>query len=459
MKFTHQMIAAAASALLAGSAAAVATPDEIKQLGTTLTAWGAEKAGNKEGTIPAYAGGLTKTPAGVSVPADGKLPNPYASEKPLFSIDAKNVQQYTDKMTAGEIELIRRYPGYRLDIYPTHRSFPEMSKTHQQNAIKNAANPECKTTADGTGLRGCWGGVPFPVPKSGIEVMWNHNIRWRSTYEYRAESRLVGASGETLLNQSQAYCEYPYWEADFTPYEGGGQYLQRFVNVSIGPARDAGNVSMIFFPLQNDTMDQRTWSYTPGQRRVRLAPEFSYDTPSAQMGGAMNYDEIGLFAGKMDRYDFKLVGKQEKYVAANAYNIVFGKDRAAILGKQFVQPAVSRFELRRVWVVEATLKAGKRHVAPRRTFYIDEDSWTALAAEVYDSSGKLTRVQEGYSLTDYTSGTWLSASFFSSYDLPKAQYAAVNLVGIMDGGFYHKLAARRPDRSLTPESLAASGLR
>ncbi|MES2258416.1 MAG: DUF1329 domain-containing protein [Pseudomonadota bacterium] len=458
MKLTHQMIAAAVALLAAGSAAAVVTPDEAKQLGTTLTAWGAEKAGNKDGSIPAYTGGLTKTPAGVSVPADGRLPNPYASEKPLFSIDAKNVQQYADKLTPGEIELIRRYPGYRLDIYPGHRSFPEMSKEHQQNSIKNASNAECKTTPDGTGLRGCWGGTPFPVPKTGSEAMWNHLVRWRSTYEYRGESRLVGAGGETLLNQSQAYVEFPYWEPDVKAYDGAGQYLQRFVNVSIGPARDAGNVSMIFFPLQNDTMDQRTWSYTPGQRRVRLAPEFSYDTPSAQMGGAMNYDEIGLFAGKMDRYDFKLVGKQEKYVVSNGYGVIFGKNHA-MLGKQFLAPEANRYELRRVWVVEATLKAGKRHVAPKRTFYIDEDSWTAVAAEVYDNSGKLSRVQQGYSVTDYTTGTWLSASFFTSYDLPKAQYAAVNLIGIMDGGFYRKLAARRPDRALTPESLAASGLR
>jgi hypothetical protein len=459
MKPMHRFIAGAVLAMFAGGAGAAANPEELKQLGTTLTAWGAEKAANKDGTIPAYTGGLTQTPAGVQVPKDGRLPNPFASEKPLFSIDAKNVDKYADKLTVGQLDLIKRYPGFRLDVYPGHRTFPEMPKTLQQNAIRNAGSADCKTTPDGTGLRGCWGGTPFPLPKTGYEAMWNHIVRWRPTFEYRAESRLVSPSGETVLNQSQAYVEFPYWEADFKPYEAGGQYLQRFVNMSIGPARDAGNVSMVFFPLQNDNIDQRTWSYTPGQRRVRLAPEFSYDTPSAQMGGAMNYDEIGLFAGKMDRYDFKLVGKREKYVPANNYDIVFGKNRAAILGKQFILPEANRYELRRVWVVEATLKAGKRHVAPKRTFYLDEDSWTAVAAEVYDSSGKLARVQEGYSLTDYTAGTWISASFFASYDLPKGQYAAVNLIGIMDSGFYRKLPQRRPERSLTPESLASSGLR
>ncbi|WP_083684350.1 DUF1329 domain-containing protein [Massilia putida] len=457
MKLNHRMLAAAVAALVGGGAGATATPEELKQLGTTLTAWGAEKAGNKDGSIPAYTGGLTKTPAGIT-PAP-KLPDPYVGEKPLFSIDAKNAQQYADKLTPGQQELIRRFPGYRMDIYPTHRSFPEMPKAIQQASIKNAANPECKTTPDGVGLRGCWGGVAFPIPHNGYEVMWNHVARWRATSEYRAESVLVSPSGETLLNQSQAYSDYPYFDSDVSRYEGAGQYFQRFVNLSLGPARDAGNVTMVFYPLQSDQMDQRTWSYTPGQRRVRLAPEFAYDAPSAQMGGAMNFDEIGLFSGKMDRYDFKLVGREEKYVPSNTYALLFGTNKAKILGKQYINPDVMRFELRRVWVVQATLKPGKRHVAPKRTFYIDEDSWTVLATEVYDSSGKMTRVQHSCSLPDYTTGTWISASFFISYDLPKSQYAAVNLIGITDGGFYRKLNERRPERSLTPESLASSGLR
>jgi hypothetical protein len=457
MKLTHHLFAVAVTTLAVGNAAAAATAQEVKQLGDTLTPWGAEKAGNKEGTIPAYTGGLTKIPAGIT--AAPKLANPYAGEKPLFSIDAKNVQQYADKLTPGAQELIRRFPGYRMDVYPGHRSFPDMPKAIQQASIKNAGNAECKTTPDGVGVRGCWGGIPFPLAKTGNEVMWNHVARWRSTDEYRAESRLVTASGETLLNQSQAYVEYPYYDPDVKPYEGAGQYYQRFVNLSIGPARDAGNVSMVFYPLQIDSSDQRTWSYTPGQRRVRLAPEFSYDTPSPQMGGAMNYDEIGLFSGKMDRYDFKLIGKQEKFVPANGYDFTFGQNRSAILGKQFILPQAMRYELRRVWVVEATLKAGKRHVSPKRTFYVDEDSWTAVAAESYDGSGKLFRVMEGHSMPDYVNGTWISNSVFTSYDLPKGQYAAVNLIGIMEGGFYRHLSERRPERSLTPESLASSGLR
>ncbi|MES2258394.1 MAG: DUF1329 domain-containing protein [Pseudomonadota bacterium] len=454
----NKTIAALALAMLATGVHAAVSPDEAKQLGASLTPWGAEKGGNKDGTIPPYSGGLAKAPPGVTA-TGGRLANPYAAEKPLFSIDAKNHAQYADRLTAGAIELLKRYPTYRIDVYPSHRSFPEPPKAMQEASIRNARNAECKLSPDGTGVRGCWGGVPFPMPKSGSEAMWNHTARWRVTNEFAGESWLVNSAGETLLNQSRAYNEYPYYADGVQPYQGAGQYYQRFQNTVIGPARDAGNVSMIFYPLEYDKTDQRTWSYTPGQRRVRLAPEFSYDTPSAQMGGAINYDEVGLFAGRADRFDFKLVGKAEKYVNANSYAILFGSQRSAILGKQHLVPDAQRWELRRVWIVEAVRKPSARHIASRRVFYLDEDSWAIVETEAYDNANKLYRVQHSFTAPDYTSGAFMTGSFFAGYDLPKQQYVAVFLMGTLASGYYRTLAERRPEKTLTPESLAASGLR
>jgi hypothetical protein len=459
MKFHRQWMASAVVVTMTGSAGAVhaaVSVDEAKLLATTLTPWGAEKTGNKDGTIPPYTGGLTKTPPGVAVMKD-RLANPFASEKPLFSIDGKNYQQYQDKLGEGSIELLKRFATYRIDVYPTHRSYPAPPQAVQDAGLRNATNPDCQLTADGTGIRGCWGGTPFPIPKNGAEVMWNHQLRWRSTNESEAESRLVTQTGETLLNQVYTYADFPYFDAE--PYKGAGQYYMRFQSATLGPARDVGNLSMVFYPLQNDTQDQRVWSYTPGQRRVRLAPEFAYDTPSPQMGGAINYDEVGLFAGKMDRYDFNLLGKKEKFVPANSYNFIYGTDRAALLGKRHLTPEATRWELRRVWVVEATLKPGKRHLAPKRVFYIDEDSWTIVAADAYDSSGKLSRVQQGFSVADYTKGAWISGSSFASYDMPKDQYVAVYMIGIKNGGYWRHLDQRRPERAMAPETLAASGRR
>ena len=60
--FRKTLIVTALAALFSNGASAAVSPDEAKQLGTTLTAVGAEKAGNTDGTIPEYAGGI-KPPA------------------------------------------------------------------------------------------------------------------------------------------------------------------------------------------------------------------------------------------------------------------------------------------------------------------------------------------------------------------------------------------------------------
>ena len=57
--------------------------DEAKAARHHADRVGAEKAANKDGTIPAYTGGLTTAPAGFKT-GDGIRPDPFAAEKPLY---------------------------------------------------------------------------------------------------------------------------------------------------------------------------------------------------------------------------------------------------------------------------------------------------------------------------------------------------------------------------------------
>ena len=101
MKFLVKSAAVALAITGCLSASAEVSPDEAKQLSDTLTPWGAEKAGNKDGSIPAYTGGLTKPPASYDPAKKGMLPDPFADEKPLYSVNAKNMAQYADKLSEG----------------------------------------------------------------------------------------------------------------------------------------------------------------------------------------------------------------------------------------------------------------------------------------------------------------------------------------------------------------------
>lgn len=103
---------------LGGMPGAVAA--DLAQL-DTLTPSGAEKAGNKEGTIPAWQGAEAPLPGWEW----GKLRQEYwkhKDEKPLFTIDASNVDKYASKLSLGQQAMIKQTKDYRMDVYPSHRT-------------------------------------------------------------------------------------------------------------------------------------------------------------------------------------------------------------------------------------------------------------------------------------------------------------------------------------------------
>ena len=90
MNYKKYLLSIAVSYAVAAQGFA-ASADDARQIGSTLTEFGATIAGNADGSIPAYdpAKALTKPPAGYSPrQAGGGFPyvDPYAADKPLFSI-------------------------------------------------------------------------------------------------------------------------------------------------------------------------------------------------------------------------------------------------------------------------------------------------------------------------------------------------------------------------------------
>jgi hypothetical protein len=449
MRFQKSLTIAAMALAVGSLAHAAVTPDEAKKLGTTLTPIGAEKAGNKDGTIPEYTGGLTTPPAGFKA-GDGIRPNPFASEKPRLTVDAKNMAQQADKLTEGTKALLQKYPTFRLDVYPTHRTvaFP---KFVTDNTAKSAT--QAKTTNEGRSIEGAHAGFPFPMPKDGYEAMWNHLVRFNGqAYESKYRNINVDASGRpTLATEGNSVQEYPFWDAGKTSAET----YWRIKLTYTGPARRAGEALLIVDPLDIGSKDRRAWSYLPGQRRVKVAPDLSHDTPNPGTAGGNTFDDIFIFNGSMDRFNFKLVGKKEIYVPYNAYAAVYQAKQADLLKPNHLNPDLVRWELHRVWVVEATLREGKRHVYSKRVFYLDEDSWAALASDEYDARGQLYRAGFAYMAPSYD----LPAPYtdmFSHYDLVSGIYSLTGFIAETGGLRHTKPLA---DREWTADSLAGTGIR
>lgn len=436
------------------TAYAAATPDEIKRLGSTLTLVGAEKLGNADKSIPEYTGGMTTFPAGFQKDPNAH-PNAFPKEKPLFSITSKNLAQYESKLSAATKELLTKYSSYRVDVYPTHRT-AALPTLVQENTVMNAAT--AKTNNDGLGVANALPGIPFPIPHTGNEAMWNHLLSYRGqAIKTKYDAITVDAAGKaTLVTTGELTLEYPIYDPKrTTPVSDSDVYFKLKVNY-VEPARRSGEAQMLVDAVNPIANPRKAWQYLPGQRRVKLAPDLAYDTPNPGASGQGTFDDIFIFTGAMDRYDFKLVGKKELYIPYNTFKISYMQKSDNVLLPNHRNPDFERWELHRVWVVEATLKPGKRHIYPRRVFYLDEDTWLAVASDEYDARGQLFRAGFSDVCPNFEVG---SAMIMGSlmYDFIVGGY---NMQGANMGSYIgFKKVAPLPANEWSPEALAGSGLR
>lgn len=386
-RLTALLTVLASSLLIAQGAVAAVSPDEAAKLKTTLTPLGAERTGNAAGTIPAWDGGYTK--ADPNYKDGGKRSDPFANEKPLYTITAQNMGQYADKLSEGIKAMLKKYPdSYHLDVYPTHRTAAAPQWVYD-NTFKNATTGKLVQNATGAEPQNAQGGIPFPIPQNGAEAIWNHLTRWRAaSWHTDFTQYLVTSDGKPVLtNDSRADYQMPWYLSDGQGKDGV-YWSIRMIND--GPPLRAGEA--ITGRENVDSDRTAVWTYLPGQRRVRRLPNGCCDTPTPATAGVMSFDELYVFNGRIDRFDWKLVGKKELYIPYNSNKVFTAANPTDLLGAHHLNPASIRWELHRVWVVEATLAAGKRHVMPKSTYYLDEDTWAAVLGERYDAQGQLAKV-------------------------------------------------------------------
>ncbi len=413
--------AAVFAALLAGAGVARAelTPAELAKLGSTLTPLGAEAAGNAAGTIPAWTGGL-KTPPVQGYKPGVSYPDPYAGDKPLFTITPANAEQYKEHLTPGQLAMLHKYPDYKLVVYPSHRSaaFP---KGHYDETLAAAA--KAKLAEGGNGVLGANGGIPFPIPKNGQEAIWNHLLRYHgNAFATTWTGGAVQQNGSFTPMRTTFELDYSYGNLDKSAAQRTPNRVFNFMQSFSSPPRLAGTIMLVYEPLDQVKEPRTTWIYSPGQRRVRLAPEVGYDNPANSTDGLNTNDDFNMFNGAIDRYDWKLVGKQEIYVPYNSYGLM-SRDlkHADVVKPGHINQDLARYELHRVWVVEAAVKPGKRHLYAKRTFYIDEDSWAVVLTDRYDARGQLWRVGEAHSIMLYDMPLYLQTTE-AHYDLLSGRY-------------------------------------
>ncbi|MGL1956218.1 MAG: DUF1329 domain-containing protein [Colwellia sp.] len=427
---------------------------EADKLGKELTPMGAVKAANKDGSIPEWTGGITKVPAGYS--AGDHHPDPYPNDKIKYTITAQNVEEYKDILTPGQLKLFSSYPKtFTMNVYQTRRSasFP----AHVYQAVKDNST-RAELVENGNGISNAAVGIAFPIPKTGLEAIWNHILR------YRGES-LIRQGGQAAPTASGSYTYVGFDDQLLLPYNVKGvtpaelektNILFKFKQKVTEPARLAGTALLVHETMDQIKTPRQAWTYNTGQRRVRRAPNVAYDAPGSASDGLRLTDDFDMYNGAPNRYNWTLKGKQELLIPYNDYRLHSDKVKYDdILQAGHINPDLVRYEKHRVWVVEANLKSETRHTYKKRVFYIDEDSWQVAVSDIYDNRDELYRIAVAHGLNYYEVPTqWSTLEVY--HDFQSRRYIAM---GLDNEAKMYDFSVPLKDKSFTPSALRREGRR
>jgi len=386
-------------------------PEKVPTLGEELTPFGAVRAGNRTRAIPPWTGGLTKLRAD-AVPGRTQ-PDPYDEDTRWFTVEPADLERYKIRLSAGLQALLQKYPAFEIPVYPTRRSAAAPQRVYEAS-LENAKR--AKLGENGLALSGAAVGVPFPIPANGVQAMWNHILRWRG--------ETISRTGTTILPEpTGALSQSMYREEILSGYAAGQEgrplYYRR---TTLSPKAEAGTTLLLQGTLNPIQAGFAAW-YRAGEtgKPVR-ANDYVYDRPDPATGGIRTADMLDMFSGPLDRFDFTLVSRREMYVPYNANRMnAAGLTPADLLWATHPNPQFLRYELHRVWVVEAKLKPNFRHALPERTYYLDEDSWQIVMADHYNANGDLVRYAEAHNVA-YPLVPAFAPAMEITYDLEGGRY-------------------------------------
>lgn len=399
--------------LLVGSVSS-ATADSIDW--SQRTPFGAPLAGNEAGTIPAWEGGISAPIAGYAGPGS-MHPDPYAEDRVLYTVRADNLDQHAERLSPGLQAMLQRYPSFALPVYPSRRSHAAPQWVYD-NTKQNATT--ARLSDDGNGIEGAVGGIPFPLADSALQIYWNHVTRWRGQFiSSSASDANVYQDGKYTLTTRNTDVLFNYYRTDVSA-DSLDNVLFYLKSTVTAPARLARSGVLVHETLNQDAAPRLAWLYDSGRRRVLRAPLLAFDMSVNDADGLRTADDTDMVNGSPSRFDWKLIGQQEMLIPYNNYRLDEG-DHARLLQPGHLDPQQTRFELQRVWVIEATLKPEWRHVYSRRVYYLDADSWSVAIADQYDSNDRLWRVSLAYLKNYYEMPATLPAAYVF-HDLQSGRY-------------------------------------
>ncbi len=378
-------------------------------------------------------------------PELNSYPDPFLSDQVILTIDADNYIAFKESiLTSGQIKMFEMYPKtFKMKIYPSRRSCtvpPEVLELTKKNAL---------LIDEGEGIDGIVGSIPFPKPNEALHHVWNHILRYRGVEIYGASPfYIINPDGTRTYGAGEAIAKN-FWNPYVRNEETG---LQGMLMTKVThPPRLADASTVVIESLNAFRTPRKAWVYNPGTRRVRRAPDISYDYMPSAAQGLTTVDQFDGFNGAKDRYNWLDLGAQLRLMPYNAYKLHETKIEE-ILSTFHVNQDFMRYELVKVNVVEAKLKDDKRHIIPKRIMYFDSDSHNMLSEETFDDMGLIMAYREFPIINFYDQPMCLSVHS-ATYDFATKRYQLQSVRSTDIPKVKWKLEEPHDIKLFTPEGL------
>ena len=321
-------------------------------------------------------------------PNSNEYINPFIDDEIQLEINISNYKNYLAYLTEGQIAMFQAYPEtFVMHIYPSRRSCAVPNEVYDLSKSGNA-----NMIADGEGVDGVVGSIPFPDASEPLHHVWNHILRYRGVdivggapyYVVNPDGSMTQGAGEAIAKN----CWNPFVKESYC--EGlQGMLMQKVTH----PPRLADASLLVIESLNALDSPRKAWVYDPGTRRVRRAPNIAYDYLGSASQGLSTADSFDGFNGAKDRYNWTNVGTELKFMPYNVYDF-YNADRKEVLTNFHVNQKYMRYELVKVNIVRADIKSDKRHIYPHRVMYFDADSYGMISEEVYDGKKEIMNYRE-----------------------------------------------------------------
>ena len=372
-------------------------------------------------------------------------PDPFQSDQIILTIDGENYLKFKENLlTSGQIKMFETYPKtFKMNIYPSQRSCavpPEVLELTKKNAL---------LIDGGEGVEGEVGSIPFPFPSKALHHVWNHILRYRGVEIYGASPfYIVNPDGTQTYGAGEAIAKN-FWNPFVRNEEAG---LQGMLMTKVThPPRLADATTLVIESLNAFQTPRKSWVYNPGTRRVRRAPDISYDYMPSAAQGLTTVDQVDGFNGAKDRYNWSDIGEQLRLMPYNAYKFHETK-LEEILTPYHVNQDFLRYELVKVNVIEAKLKEDKRHIISKRRMYFDIDSHNMLSEETFDDMGTILAYREFPIINFYDQPMCLSIHS-ATYDFATRRYQLQSVRSADIPKVQWRLKEPHDIKMFTPEGL------